>query len=157
MIFLDILKQWKDEVKQEIEKFQHTFECIRVIQKVNSKRKFKQSWRQIEIFITRAANAVLHEFARQFKASFEMTIPWQLQCLFKFQLVLPKFLYVTNCSSKPPTCSFIPLPWDTKHYSLVVTLGVLHEFRRWDLLPKYSRKTNTKQRVSILRFAWFFG
>jgi hypothetical protein len=32
----------------------------------------------------------------------------------------PKFSYVTKCSSKPPTCSPIPLPWDKKPCNLVV-------------------------------------
>jgi hypothetical protein len=45
--------------------------------------------------------AVLHEFARQSKASSNMTDLWVPKSL----LVPPKFLYVTNCSPKPPTCS----------------------------------------------------
>jgi hypothetical protein len=49
-----------------------------------------------------------------------MTVLWQMQGSPESLLVPSKFSYETNCSSKPPNCSPIPLYWDKKHCNLVV-------------------------------------
>jgi hypothetical protein len=91
---------------------------IELSEKSAKRRKFKQKLRtNWEFHQWKSQKQFCMSFARQSKASFDMTNPWQMQCLPKSLLVPPKFPYVTNRSPKLPTYSSILLPWDC---SLVV-------------------------------------
>jgi hypothetical protein len=94
-----------------------------LFKKYVQKRKSRANFIRTVISTSQGAKGSLVVILKQVSSKLWHDRPMKMQCLPKSLLVPPKFSYVTNCSSKPSTCSPIPLPWDIKHCSLVVMLG----------------------------------